>query len=272
MALFTIECFASSRAVISFIEQHHQDLAVVVTTDRYRGRHGGILKQAMTNYRRSGPEFVLYLTYLFVFYFAAVYICRFTARLTKRPRKYFTIAELCRRYGIRHIKTHDVNSADVITELAAAQLDLIVIYFFDQVFRPELIGLPIKGVINVHEAYLPACKGLFPVFFSTIKNDGIFGITVHDVVDISIDAGPILAQKRVAVPKDKSILYLDNFVNQHGVEIVNKVLSDLDAYRVNRVPQTGGSYFSYPTRDDIAEAKRRGFRLTSLREFVAEFC
>jgi methionyl-tRNA formyltransferase len=271
IALFNIECFASGRAVINFIEEHHKDLAAVVTSKRYGKKHGGMIKQAIANYRRSGLRFLVYLTYQFVLYFVAIRFSQLKAMLGKRKREYFTIAEMCKIYGIRFIRTDDVNSDEVISQLAAENVDLIVVYFFDQVLQPKLIGLPARGVINVHEAYLPECRGLFPVLFSAAKNDGKFGITVHDIVDVSIDAGPVLAQKTVGVSRIKSILSLDRQINVAGVDLVNEVLKDLDGYRSKKVMKPDGSYFSYPTRDDLAELKNQGYRLTSFREFIREF-
>jgi methionyl-tRNA formyltransferase len=270
MALFSIECFASGRAVINFIEEHHQDLAVVVTSNRYGKKNGGVIKQAIANYQRSGLRFLGYLTYQFVLYFVAIRFSQLTAMLGKRKRQYFTIAEMCQSYGIRFINTDNVNSNEVISQLSAENVDLIVVYFFDQVLRPRLIGLPARGVINVHEAYLPACRGLFPVLYSAIKNGGKFGITVHEIIDVGIDSGPILAQRQVEVPENRSILYLDCFINQAGIELVSEVLKDLDLYRSQVFTQKDGSYFSFPTREDIADVKRLGHRLTSLREFMGE--
>ncbi|PMB04274.1 hypothetical protein CEN49_21110, partial [Fischerella thermalis CCMEE 5273] len=90
IALFNIECYSSSEAIISFIEEHHDKLAVVVTTDRYSGKHGNLLKQIITNYRRSGFDFVIYLTCNFIFYFWLIYLFRLVSFITIRKRKKFT--------------------------------------------------------------------------------------------------------------------------------------------------------------------------------------
>lgn len=197
VALFTIECFASSTAISRLIEQYHEKISLVVTTEKYQGKRGNFFKQLVDNYCCSGSDFVIYLFYNFVFYFWMIYIARFISLFTKRSRKTFRVDELCQKYQIKHIKTSNVNSKEVLAALKKANLDLIAIYFFDQIVREDIIRIPLKGIINVHAALLPKCKSLFPVFYSSLKGNSQFGITVHEILDTSIDAGPVLAQQRV---------------------------------------------------------------------------
>lgn len=140
-----------------------------------------------------------------------------------------------------------------------------MIYWFDQIIHDHIISIPRKGVINVHAAFLPQCRGLFPVLYSATKNDGIYGITAHEIEDAQIDAGPILAQRLVEVPSDRSIIYRDAIVNCGGVGTLSEVLDDFDSFHQKRRYTDGGSYFSYPTRADMREARRAGIRLATFR-------
>lgn len=274
IALFNIECYSSSEAIISLIEKHHDQIAVVVTTDRYSGKHGNLLQQIITNYHRSGFDFVIYLTYNFVFYPWLIYLSQLVSFITDRQRKHFTISEICQKYQIHHIKTSNINGKDVVAELKQANLDLIVIYFFDKIIKEQIIKIPKKGVINVHAALLPECKGLFPVFYSAFKNNSKFGITVHEIIDSSIDSGAMFAQDRLKVEYLKhSILTLDKLVNNKGVDLVSDVINNFDYYYyLRRTPQLlGGSYFSFPTQSDVKNIQSQGFCLVSFQEFVSDF-
>ena len=42
----------------------------------------------------------------------------------------YAVDELCSEYGIRYLRTPDVNGSDVINELHAAGLDFISVYWF----------------------------------------------------------------------------------------------------------------------------------------------
>jgi RND superfamily putative drug exporter len=269
IALFTAECAQVGPALGAFIEREQDRIELVVASDVYRGRPSNMIRQVLTNFRRSGFRFVMYLTYSFIFYFAYARLDRLRAALTGTPRKCLTIAEECERLGIPYVKTADINGPEVAARLEAARLDGIVIYWFDQIIHDRMISIPRKGVINVHAAFLPQCRGLFPVLYSATKNDGIYGITAHEIEDAQIDAGPILAQTLVEVPSDRSIIYRDAVVNCGGVGMLSEALADFDSYHQKRRYTDGGSYFSYPTRADMREARRAGIRLATFRDFVA---
>ncbi|MGH2509627.1 MAG: formyltransferase family protein [Ktedonobacteraceae bacterium] len=271
IALFNYESFTSSEAILSFIETFHEQLVLVVASQRYGGKNGSFFKQVLENYRRSGFRYLMYLGYNFVWYFWAVHFFHFIALLRKKPSKFLTVKEQCKKYKIPYIKSADVNSLPMTERLRQANLDYIITYYFDQILKLPTIQLPKKGVLNVHEAYLPECRGVFPEFCTALKGQGEFGITVHEIVDASIDTGPILAQKHVEVPPDKSILLVGKIINKDGVDLVSEVIKHFDIYRRTKLPQHQGSYYSFPTREDIQAAHTKGIRLCSFREFVSEF-
>jgi RND superfamily putative drug exporter len=269
VALFTAECTQVGPALGTFIEREHERIELVVGSDVYRGKRANVVRQVLTNFRRSGLRFVMYLNYSFILYFAYARFDRLRAAVTRTPRRCLTIAEQCERFGIPYVKTPDINGPDIAAHLKAADLDGIVIYWFDQIIRDHIIAIPRKGVVNVHAAFLPACRGLFPVLYSATKNGGIYGITAHEIEDTQIDAGPILAQVRVDAPPDRSILFRDAVLNCAGIGMLSEILDDFAAYHLRRRYTDGGSYFSYPSRADMREARRAGIRLATFRDFVA---
>lgn len=269
IALLTAECCQVTPAIAEFIRRNHDRLALVVTSDVSRGKRFGIARQVIQNYRRSGLRFVSYLSYSFVLYFAYARFDKARAWITRTPRKCETVAELCARSGIPYTETADINSPETEAQLAAAQLDCIVIYWFDQIIKDNIIAVPSRGVINVHAAFLPQCRGLFPVFYSATKNSGNYGITAHQIDNTEIDAGPVLAQIRVDAPQDRTIIFRDAVVNLAGVDMICRILDDFSAYHAEPSHSDGGSYFSYPSRGEVATAHRTGTRLASLTDFLA---
>jgi hypothetical protein len=269
LALFTTECAQLGDALTEIIERHHDQLALVVTSDVYAGPRGGFFRQFRRNLRQSGPGFVRYLYYAFALYPWYLRYDRLRAALLRRPRVRYSVAELCARYGIRRLHTGRINSAAAVAELERADPDLIVVYWFDQILRERVIGAARQGVVNVHAAHLPQCRGLFPTLYSAIEPGAPFGITAHLIENREIDAGPILAQLTCPPPPGRSVLFNDSWVNRCGVDLLDDVLEDLDLMRARATPQSGGSYHSYPQRSDIAALRRAGLRLSSLRDFLA---
>jgi len=268
-ALFTTECAQLGDALTEIIERHHADIALVVTSDIYGGSRGGLCRQTTRNLLHSGPAFVSYLFASFVLYPAYLRLDRLRGRLPSGRRTRYGVAELCARHGIRHLRTGKVNSPAVITALRAADLDLIVVYWFDQILREPVISAPRLGVVNVHAAYLPNCRGLFPTLYSAIEPGQPFGITAHLIENRQIDAGPILARRTCTPEPGRSVLFNDGWVNRIGVDMLDDVLADFPRHVAAARPQSGGSYHSYPERRHVAALRAAGLRLVTLRDFLA---
>ncbi len=83
--------------------------------------------------------------------------------------------------------------------LAAAQVELIVCAGYDAVLSPAFVDRFAGRVINVHPSLLPAFAGSMDAPAQALAA-GVSetGCTVHLVTD-DVDAGPVLAQERVAV-------------------------------------------------------------------------
>ncbi|GHE15476.1 formyltransferase family protein [Streptomyces alanosinicus] len=270
IALFSTECAQLGDALETIIERHHDDIAVVVTSDVYATGRGGLLRQTHRNVRRSGLGFMTYLTCSFMLYPAVLRADRLLAPLRGGRRTRRSVEELCRMHGIEHLRTGNVNSPAVAAKLEEAELDFIVIYWFDQILRERVIAAPSRAVINVHAAFLPHCRGLFPTFFSALEPDTPFGISAHLIENREIDAGPVLAQRVAVPPAGRSVLFNDSWVNRAGVGMLDEILADFDAFLDAAVPQPeGGSYYSYPERHHIAQARRQALDLATLRDFLA---
>ena len=269
-ALFTTECAQLGDAVTEIIQRHHGELALVVTSDISKTRRGGLLKQTVTNLRRSGLGFVNYLTQSFLAYPLVLGVDRILAPLRGGRRTRHSITELCAQHDIPHLRSPNVNSREVVDRLREADIDFIVVYLFDQILREEVIAAPHRAVINVHAAHLPGCRGLFPGLFSALEEDQPFGITAHLIENREIDAGPVLAQRIATPPEGRSVIFYDSWVNRVGVDMLDEVLADFGHHLANAWPQPeGGSYYSYPTREQMADARRRGLPLTTIRDYLA---
>ena len=270
-AILTIDCAATSHAVNRILHEHSGEIALVLTSDIYRAARGGPTRQTATMLRRTGTAFVGYLAYTFHGYRIALANDRVRRSLWGTPRRSLSIAETCEQLGIRHAQTPDVNGAATKKLIHDADLDLIIVFWFDQILRQRVIDIPRSGVINIHAATLPHCRGLFPVLHTAAENGPPFGLTAHLIEDETVDAGPVLAHTRVEAPDSASILLLDALINDHGADLLHRILLDPDAAIRDARPQdtAAGSYHSYPTRDDITAVRRSGRPLATLRDFTA---
>lgn len=266
IALFTVEC-AQTGAAIAEIVRRHPEVRMIVTSDVTRPQRGNPAQQAVQHMRHSGPAFVGYLLASFQFYAAWLAYDRLRSTLLRTERRRLSVAELCRERGIVHVHSRNVNGADMIESLRAEGVDLIVIYWFDQILRQKVIDLPAHGVVNLHAAKLPDCRGLWPVLFSAIENDRRYGITAHLIDDETVDEGKILGQ--LTVPDaGRSVIFQDDLVNRSGTVLLSAVLDDLEAAVTAGRLQGEGSYFSHPTRAQIRAGAQNGVRLAALSDVL----
>src|SRR5262249_1955680 len=203
-ALLTTECAQLGEPVTEIIDRHHTDIAVVVTTDR-AGRSG-------LQVLRHGPRFGKYLLYSYLAYPWYLRLDRALSRLRLRRRRRHSVAELCRQYGIAQICTPDVNHPAVAGYLRFSALDFLVCVGFEQPLRDQVLAAPRHAVLNVHPAYLPRCRGMFPTLYSALEPDTPFGVTVHLVDPREAAGGPIPAQRPPTPPPGPSALFNDSAV------------------------------------------------------------
>lgn len=261
LGLMTTECVQVGGAMEALITRHRADLKLVVTSNVERPQRGGALAQTIENLRRSGPAFIAYLALSFPLYDLWLSYDRLRSGLGLSRRRR-SIAELCAEYGIRHIEADDVNGPEVLGALREEQVELLTIYWFDQILRQATIDAIPRGVVNFHAALLPSCRGLFPVLFTIAENEARFGMTAHEIVDETVDTGPILGQIEVA-ERGATVLDQDDLVNRAGVPFYSEVLEQLEERRSQGESQSGGSYFSYPTRGQLKACRDAGFRIAS---------
>ncbi len=174
----------------------------------------------------------------------------------------YSLADLCRRYGVQVMFAEDINASPFLSELKVQNLDLIISVAAPSIFKEELIALPSKGCINIHNGKLPNYRGMLPNFWQMYHGEKSIGITVHEI-NSNIDEGRIILQEDVEILSDETLDSLIRRTKKIAARIMIKAVDKFRTgelnYRENSAQE--GSYFSFPTRNDVKEFKRRGKRL-----------
>jgi folate-dependent phosphoribosylglycinamide formyltransferase PurN len=261
LVLLTAESAGNGAALTEFVERNAHRIALIVVSD-IGGGAAGIVREGVSTYRRSGPGFIPYLYASWVHYYLAVRVKSLLGR-SKDPAARRPLPELCKRHGIPTIREADVNAETVRERIAAERPDFVVSFVFDQILHEPLIAIAKRATINVHAACLPECRGPFPVLFSALEGPHATGVTIHEIVDRAIDSGPILARREVPIEDGVTVLYREHVLHCAAVDLLTGVLDDFDAHREASFPQEAGEYFSWPSRENIADAEARGIPLVS---------
>jgi methionyl-tRNA formyltransferase len=179
-----------------------------------------------------------------------------------RRNGYFSLAQLCRHYGIQVHRESRINSREFLNTLKRMNLDLIISVAAPEIFKYEIIQIPKYGCINIHNAKLPRYRGMMPNFWQMYNNEKSVGITIHEI-NPRIDDGRIILQEEVDIYSGETLDSLIKRTKRIGAHLMIKAI---DMIRTENVTfkenkSTEGSYFSFPTRKDVKEFRKRGKRI-----------
>jgi len=186
-------------------------------------------------------------------------------RLTGQPSAIPSLADAATRRDVPLVTAADVNAPPILDVIRAWQPDLLLSIYLNQRIRPALLRIPTLGALNVHGALLPRNRGLFPYFWVLANGDHEAGVTVH-WVDEHFDTGDVVAQRAYAIRADDTVETLAWSGAEIGAELLLDALAQIDAGVATRVPQheAAATYFSWPTRADVARLRTRQRRYGSM--------
>lgn len=168
------------------------------------------------------------------------------------------------------VETADVNTPEIIEQIANYQPDLIIVIAFGQKVGHELINLPPKGAINVHASLLPKYRGAAPINWAIINGETITGNSIITLSD-KIDAGQILAQAETEITPDDTAGSLHDKLAQSAapllLETVEKIAAGTAVYTeqdhskatcASKLGKSDG-YLDFAEPAKVLAAKIRGF-------------
>jgi methionyl-tRNA formyltransferase len=103
---------------------------------------------------------------------------------------------------------------------------------------------------------------MLPNFWQMYHGEPMLGTTVHRI-NAALDDGPIVAQQDVSVVPGESLDEVICRTKRHGAKLLQQAIEDIRDGRTNERAndKASASYFTFPTKQDVAEFRRRGHRL-----------
>jgi len=182
------------------------------------------------------------------------------------PRKsgasgYWTLAQLCRAYGIAYTRIGNPNAPEFVDSVRGRAPDLLVSVACPYILKEPLLSLAPKGAINIHHAPLPRYKGMMPTFWQMYHGEKTVGLTIHYMA-AKLDEGQVLLQEQQPIVPRETLDQVIRRSKRYGAHAMAKVLRQLrDGTSSPRtMDQSKGSYYTFPTTDEIKEFQRRGLR------------
>lgn len=121
--------------------------------------------------------------------------------------------------------------------------DLGVVVAYGRILRPEVLGMPAAGMLNVHFSLLPRWRGAAPVRRALMAGDTMSGVTIIKL-DEGLDTGPVLTAQAVDIrPEDNAGLLTDRLAHLGARLLVSTIPGYLDG-ELEPIPQVeeGATY------------------------------
>ena len=157
------------------------------------------------------------------------------------PAKTLALAQ-----GVPVFQPARVSAPDSVEELATLAPDLIVIAAYGQILKPPVLDIPRRGVLNVHPSLLPRHRGAAPVAAAILAGDEETGVTIMRT-ELALDAGPILAQRRVPITPYDTTGTLTERLAGEGADLLMEVLPAWLDGGLSPTPQDESSVTYSPT-------------------------
>jgi methionyl-tRNA formyltransferase len=113
---------------------------------------------------------------------------RSRSRTEPSPVKQAAVAE-----GVPVLQPERPSGPDFYEQVRNLAPDIGVVVAYGHLLKPELLGIPPRGMVNVHPSLLPELRGAAPVEWSILRGLASTGVTIM-VMEPGMDSGPILHQ------------------------------------------------------------------------------
>lgn len=138
-----------------------------------------------------------------------------------------------RRAGVPVLRTDDINDPQLVTAIAQARPDLLVVCGWTRLLRPPVLSTSRHGCVGFHASLLPRHRGRAPVNWAIIKGERRTGNTMM-LLDPGADTGDIVDQRVVGIGLEDTCKTVYDRVAEAGAAMLIEHLPALLAGRAPR--------------------------------------
>ena len=121
-----------------------------------------------------------------------------------------------------------INTPEGVTMLQALAPDLLVVAAYGQILKPEVLGVPRVGAINVHASLLPKYRGAAPIAWAIYHGEIETGVTIIRM-SAGLDAGEMLAQASSLIGPDETAGEVEARLSHVGADLALGVVARMAA-------------------------------------------
>jgi methionyl-tRNA formyltransferase len=155
-----------------------------------------------------------------------------------------SVAGLARKHNIPVHTPESVNKAAGIAQVRALRPDIIFSFYYRNMIKEEILGLPRLGAFNMHGSLLPKYRGRVPINWAVLHGERETGATLHYMVKRA-DVGDIVDQQAVPIGPDDTAVDVFHNVTAAARKVLER---QIDAIKSGTAPrkmqdETQASYF-----------------------------
>jgi methionyl-tRNA formyltransferase len=163
------------------------------------------------------------------------------------------VKTLALKRGLPVLQPADFKSPETVAKLAAFAPDVLLVAAYGMLLPQPVLDVPKIMPINVHASLLPRHRGAAPVQRAILGGDTVTGATIMRMVR-ALDAGPILAQRALAIGFDDDAGTILSQMAALGGVLLAETLARLAAGPILEIPQDE-SRATYAAKIGKAEAE-----------------
>ncbi|HVK60693.1 MAG TPA: methionyl-tRNA formyltransferase [Bdellovibrionales bacterium] len=143
----------------------------------------------------------------------------------KMQLKASPVKELALAHGLRVMTPETVNTDEFRAEIKALGAEGAAVVAFGQILGQKFLDLFPKKAVNVHGSILPRWRGAAPIQRAVMAGDAETGVTLQIIVR-KLDAGPVLGERRMALPEDMNAMELHDRLKVLGADLLHVEFMD----------------------------------------------
>lgn len=182
-----------------------------------------------------------------------------------------SVAELAALHGIPVITPDNPNTPELVEKIRALQPDFFFSFYYREMLKRELLGIPQRGALNMHGSLLPKYRGRVPVNWAIIHGETETGATLHYMTE-KPDNGDIVARQAVPILPNDTALQVFQKVTVAAEMALNDVLPALLAGTAPKVQQDlskGGYFGGRKAQDGVIDWSQSAQQIHNLVRAVA---
>lgn len=172
---------------------------------------------------------------------------------------YPSVAEAARDRGLPVVQPADVNDPEAVRTYEEWNPEIGVMAGYSQILGSDVLGVPDRGILNLHGGKLPEYRGASTLNWMIINGESTGGITVL-FAEECIDTGDVVGQARFPIEPDDTIVDVVEKTDELFPGLLVEALERLETGDADPTPQSiqeGAHYHSRFPRDGRIDWRRQ---------------